>query len=83
MTKEITIYYRGLFYTIIDDGCNLINEITRKLLEYELDSDDLNKLVLALIDCDDIISFLDRLMDSNILRAYKIQRSLKVSESNA
>lgn len=82
MTKEVTIYYKGLFYMVVDDGSNLIDEITCKLLEYELDNNDLNRLVLALIDCNDIISFLDRLMNANILRAYKIQRTLKVSESD-
>lgn len=83
MIKEITIYHKGLFYTFIDDGSNLINKITRKLLEYELDNDDLNRLVIALIDCDDLMCFLERLMSYNILRAYKIQATLKVSENDA
>lgn len=83
MIKDITVYYRGLAFSVMAEQCNPNKEIARKLLQVELDSDDLTKLLLALIDCTNVIDFLDKLMIDGIIRAYEVQVSWKVGESNA
>lgn len=80
MIKDITVYYRGLAFSVIGEQCNPNKEIARKLLEIELDNDELTKLLLALIDCTNVIEFLDKLMIDGIITAYEVETRWKGSK---
>lgn len=74
-----TVYYKDMAFEVHFNRLSSIEAIAEKLYRIDLSRYELSELCYALINCNNLSSFLEHLIDYNIIKGYELQSIIKES----